>query len=105
MVGTRLLLALPVLLALAVASVSSSPRVAATPAPAAPTAAPQASPAAPPAPSAARLPSDPSDDECTCPQHLLWQECEPAWHHERRSAEAPRRSAKRPAPGTQDGPI
>ena len=106
MVASRLLLAIPVLLALAIASVSPSPKVSAMPEPTAPTAAPQARPAAPPTPPGARPPGERADDECTCAQHLLWEECEPAWHHDQQAEEAtPRGPKKRPAPGSQDGPI
>jgi hypothetical protein len=98
--ATRLLLAIPVLLALAIASLSPAAPTAVTPA--APTTAPPTTPAAPPA---ARPPGQKPDDDCACPQQLLWEECEPAWHHDGQPDDRPRRLPRRPAPGSQDGPV
>jgi len=102
-VGTRLLLAIPVLLALAIASISGPAPATATAAPKA--TAPPAAPAAPkPAPPATKPPGS-GDDECACPQQLIWEECEPAWHHDVLPDDRPARRAKRAAPGSQDGPV
>jgi hypothetical protein len=103
-VGTRLLLALPVLLALALASTSPAPEAAARPAPAAPTAAPPAPPPAP-SPPVGHPPGSHAEDECTCTQHLVWEECEPAWHHDQQQEDPAPRWRRRPVPGSQDGPI
>jgi hypothetical protein len=104
-VGTRLLLAVPVLMALAIASISNPAPPPAPPAAAAPTKAPPAAPAPATTPPAARPPGHRADDDCPCSQQLMWEECEPAWHHDQQSDETPRKRGRRPAPGTQDGPI
>ena len=99
MVVTRLLLAAPLLITLAVASMSPAPTAAVSPSAAAPSAAPQTPPATKP-------PTGQSDDTCTCPQQLLWEECEPAWHQDLRQSHAGARwLGRRPAPGSLHGPI
>jgi len=104
-VATRLLLAVPVLLALALASVSPSPQAAAQPAPADPAPMPQVGPPVPPALPPGHPPVPRADDECTCTRSLLWQECEPAWHRDLQPDDRHPWRPRRPAPGSQDGPI
>jgi len=96
---SKLLLAAPVLIALAIASTSPAPTAAVPPGAAAPSVAPQKPPAECP-------PGDAVDDDSRCTETLTWQECEPAWHQDlRRTHQPAARLGRRPAPGSLYGPI
>lgn len=98
MVATRFLFAIPVLLALAIASTSPAPQT--SPRGASPPT------AAPPSPPSDCQPGAVVDDDARCTETLLWNEGEPAWHRDLRRTHAGGGPAgRRPPPGSLHGPI